>query len=88
MKEVKETSTDSTDAPTDTEETNTDILPSKEQATSNKKKKIFLRYFWWKASDILISMSPNASLRNTLHLENDMISKVTANSINVLDFVS
>ena len=45
MKEVKETSTDSTDAPTDTEETNTDILPSKEQATSNKKKKIFLRYF-------------------------------------------
>lgn len=88
MKEVKETSIDSTDAPTDTAESNTDILPSKEQATSNNNKKKFLRYFWWKASDILISMSPNASLRNTLHLENDMISKVTANSINVLDFVS
>ena len=49
MKEVKETSTDSTDAPTDTEETNTDILPSKEQATSNKKKKNFFKIFLMKS---------------------------------------
>lgn len=45
MKEVKETSTDSTDAPTDTAESNTDILPSKEQATSNNNNKKNLRYF-------------------------------------------
>lgn len=49
MKEVKETSTDSTDAPTDTEETNTDILPSKEQAASNKKKKNFFKIFLMKS---------------------------------------